>query len=195
MAMHVSPQEVVSFWLDEVGPAGWYNSTEALDTGIRNRFFDTWQHGADGHLSDWLANAEGALAYVLLLDQLPRNMFRNEARAFQTDKRALCAAKCAITKGWDFKIAEPERQFFYLPMMHSESLTDQDRCIRLVKERLPETGDSNLLHARAHREVIREFGRFPYRNAALGRSSTAHEQAYMQQGGYGATMRALQEAA
>ena len=92
------------------------------------------------------------------------------------------------------RVAEPARQFFYLPLMHSENLCDQDRCVRLMCERLPETGDSNLLHARAHREIIRMFGRFPMRNAALTRTSTKAEALHLEQGGYGSVMRSLQEA-
>ena len=140
MSEQVTAAEVLAFWIDEVGPTGWYNSTEALDETIRSRFLGAWEQGAAGGLSDWLQNAEGALAYVILLDQFPRNMFRGAGQAFATDKKALCAAKCAITKGWDLKTGEPARQFFYLPLMHSECLSDQDRCIRLMKERMPETG-------------------------------------------------------
>ncbi|MCW1954305.1 DUF924 family protein [uncultured Lentibacter sp.] len=194
MSEQVTAAEVLAFWIDEVGPTGWYNSTEALDETIRSRFLGAWEQGAAGGLSDWLQNAEGALAYVILLDQFPRNMFRGAGQAFATDKKALCAAKCAITKGWDLKTGEPARQFFYLPLMHSECLSDQDRCIRLMKERMPETGENNLLHARAHREVIRTFGRFPYRNAALGRPNTGSEASYIQSGGYGATVKQLEAA-
>ncbi|MCV2891926.1 DUF924 family protein [Lentibacter sp. XHP0401] len=194
MSTQVTPDEVLAFWLEDVGQAGWYNSSDALDSTIRTRFQSTWERGAAGELSDWLMSANSALAYVILLDQFPRNMFRGKGEAFQTDKKALCAAKCAITKGWDMKIDEPARQFFYLPLMHAESLSDQDRCIRLLMDHMPQTGAGNLLHARAHREVIREFGRFPYRNEALGRSSTSHEIAYMEKGGYGETVRALEAA-
>lgn len=194
MSTQVTPDEVLAFWIEDVGQAGWYDSTDALDAEIRDRFSSTWEIGAAGGLSEWLKNGEGALAYIILLDQFPRNMFRGQRDAFTTDKKALCAAKCAINKDWDLKIAEPQRQFFYLPMMHSESLSDQDRCIRLLINRLPETGAPNLLHARAHREVIREFGRFPYRNEALGRTTTSQETDYMQKGGYGTTVRALEAA-
>ncbi len=149
MSEQVTPAEVLAFWLDEVGPEGWYNSTDALDETIRTRFLSTWELGAEGGLSDWLQNAEGAMAYVILLDQFPRNMFRGAGQSFATDKKSLCAAKCAITKGWDLKAEEPQRQFFYLPLMHSESLSDQDRCIRLMMERMPETGAANLCSTHA----------------------------------------------
>ena len=108
---------------------------------------------------------------------------------------ALAAAKIAIKRGWDLKVDEPARQFFYLPLMHSENLCDQERCVRLMCERMPVHGPDNLLHARAHREVIRQFGRFPYRNDALGRKTTPAEQVFLDDGGYGAAYRAQQAAA
>ena len=117
-------------------------------------------------------------------------MFRGQGKAFSTDLRALRAAQTAVRNEWDRLIAPPERQFFYLPFMHSESLTDQDHCVRLVVDRMPEA-EETLRHARAHRKVIRQFGRFPYRNNALGRQSTAAETAYLDDGGYAYTLRTL----
>ena len=190
----VSPEEVLEFWLDEVGPDGWYEVDPALDARIRDRFAGAWQEAREGKYALWLTYPSGALAYIILTDQFPRNMFRGEAAAFATDAAALAAAKAAIDKGWDMRIDEPARQFFYLPLMHSENLCDQDRCVRLMCERMAQTGASNLLHARAHREVIRQFGRFPYRNEALARNFTAHERSYVEEGGYGSTLRRLQGA-
>ncbi|MCM2562177.1 DUF924 domain-containing protein [Lutimaribacter sp. EGI FJ00015] len=191
----VTVEQVLSFWLDEVGPKGWYEGGETLDEQIRDRFLDAWKQAADGACSLWLTYPSGVLAYIILTDQFPRNMFRGHADSFATDDVALAAAKCAIDKKWDMAIDEPARQFFYLPLMHSENLCDQERCVRLVKERMPETGKSNLFHARAHREVIREFGRFPYRSAALSRPTTPPEDAYLAAGGYGHTVRQMQELA
>ena len=185
------PEEVLSFWLDEVGPDGWYNSSDALDAEIKTRFETTWQAARESRFALWLTYPSGALAYIILTDQFPRNMFRTDSRAFCTDKPAMTAAKSAIAKGWDMRIDEPARQFFYLPLMHSENLCDQDRCVRLMKERMPIYGDNNMLHARAHREVIRLFGRFPYRNDVLARKTTAVESDYVQQGGYGQTVRQM----
>jgi uncharacterized protein (DUF924 family) len=189
----VTVDEVLSFWLDEVGPDGWYDSSAALDQEIRDRFESAWVNGAEGAHSLWLTYPSGALAYIILLDQFPRNMFRGEARSLATGAVALAAAKMAIDRKWDLRIDEPARQFFYLPLMHSENLCDQERCVRLMCERMPETGASNLLHARAHREVIRQFGRFPYRSAALERPTTPPEDAYLAAGGYGHTVRQMQE--
>jgi len=188
------PDDILRFWLDEVGESGWYQQSDELDAEIRKRFLKIWEAANEGSFSLWLTYPSGTLAYVILLDQFPRNMFRGDARAFASDQVALATAKVAIHKGWDMKLDEPARQFFYLPLMHSESLCDQERCVRLMKERMPETGAANLLHAKAHREVIRQFGRFPYRNEALSRRHTGPEQDYVVSGGYGETMRQLQAA-
>jgi len=186
------PEDVLNFWLDHVGPDGWYETSEALDANIRTKFKAAWEGACEGRYSLWLTYPSGALAYIILTDQMPRNMFRGGSKAFASDRAAMAAAKSAIGKGWDLKIDEPARQFFYLPLMHSENLCDQDRCVRLLCERMPEHGAQNLLHARAHRAVIRKFGRFPYRNASLSRMSTPAELAYMSEGGYGTTVRSLQ---
>ena len=191
----IAPDEVLRFWLDEVGPGGWYAVSDTLDAEIRDRFQDAWHNACEGTHALWLTYPSGTLAYIILMDQFPRNMFRGEARAFASDRAALTAAKAAVHRKWDLRIDEPARQFFYLPLMHSENLCDQEQCIRLICERMPETGADNLLHARAHREVIRKFGRFPYRNAALSRSSTQAERDYVAQGGYGSTLRELQATA
>lgn len=188
----VRPDEILEFWLDEVGPKGWYEASDTLDDTIRARFLETWQAAFDGNFSLWLTYPSGALAYIILTDQFSRNMFRGQGKAFSSDRAALAVAKMAIEKNWDMKIDEPARQFFYLPLMHSENLCDQERCVRLMCERMPLTRQSNLLHAKAHREIIRQFGRFPYRNTALKRSNTAHEANYVANGGYGSTLRALQ---
>ena len=189
-----TPEQVLDFWLDEVGPEGWYKQDDALDDTIRSRFLPVWDEAMEGRFGLWLTYPSGVLAYIILMDQFPRNMFRGDRRSFAADRIALAAAKQAIHRGWDMKIDPPARQFFYLPLMHSENLCDQDRCVRLMKERLSDSAD-NLLHARVHREVIRRFGRFPYRNAALGRTDTAAEQAFAAEGGYGAILRGMQEKA
>ncbi|MCB1364875.1 MAG: DUF924 domain-containing protein [Rhodobacteraceae bacterium] len=191
----VGPEEVLSFWLDDVGEARWYEADARLDAEVRDRFLESWEAACDGRFSLWLTYPSGTLAYIILTDQFPRNMFRGEARAFASDRAALSAAKAAIDKGWDMRIAEPARQFFYMPLMHSENLADQERCVRLLCQRMPESGKANLLHARAHREVIRLFGRFPFRNDALRRSTTDPEEAFVSSGGYGATVRKLQATA
>ncbi|THH38338.1 DUF924 domain-containing protein [Aliishimia ponticola] len=187
----IGPEDVLKFWLDDTGPEGWYATDDALDAEIKSRFQEAWEQAMAGKFSLWLTYPSGTLAYIILTDQFSRNMFRGSPLAFASDRMALAAAKSAVDKGWDFKIDGPARQFFYLPLMHSENLCDQERCVRLMCERLPEAA-SNLLHAKAHREVIRLFGRFPYRNEALSRSTTGAETAYLSGGGYGETVRMLQ---
>ncbi|MGR3617377.1 MAG: DUF924 family protein [Paracoccaceae bacterium] len=191
----VGPEEILSFWLDELTPADWYKVDEALDQQIRDKFLATWEAACAGKFSLWMTYPSGALAYIILMDQMPRNMFRGSAQAFSSDRAALCMAKAAVDRGWDMRIDEPARQFFYLPMMHSENLCDQERCVRLMMTRMPENGASNLLHARAHRQIIRQFGRFPYRNEVLSRNSTKPEMAFVECGGYGSTVRELQATA
>ncbi len=185
-------EEVLSFWLG-AGPGAWYRQDDAFDAEVRDRFGALWEAGARGDLDEaWATNPRGALALIILLDQFPRNMFRGDARSFASDDRALSVACYALDHGWDLRVGEPERQFFYMPFMHSERLTDQDHCVRLMTERMD--SEDNLLHARAHREVIRRFNRFPYRNGALGRTSTHAEREFLEKGGYGAVLRKLQAA-
>ncbi len=190
-----TPEEILAFWLDEVGPDGWYRVSDELDQQIRDKFEAAWEHARDGAYSLWLTYPSGALAYLILTDQFPRNMFRGSPKAFETDRAALAVAKAAISKKWDQRIDEPARQFFFLPLMHSECITDQERCVRLLLTRMPEFGEENLLHAKAHRDVIRRFGRFPFRNEALARRGTDPEVEFLQQGGYGATVEALKKSA
>lgn len=190
----ITVENVLSFWLEEIGPQGWYAGGEELDAQIRDRFEDAWNAACNGALDHWKTFPLGALAFIILTDQLPRNMFRGQAKGFASDELALATAKCAIDHHWDLKIDEPTRQFFYMPLMHSENLCDQERCVRLMCERMPKTGKTNLLHAKAHREVIRKFGRFPYRSAALNRPTTGSEVAYLDAGGYSHTVQLLKKA-
>lgn len=191
---NTDPEEVLRFWLDELTPGQWYVADEAVDDVIRVRFGTAWEAARAGGLTDWRKGPRGSLAYLILTDQFPRNMFRGDAKAFATDALARAATSDAIVKGWDLQIPEPARQFFYLPLEHSEDIGDQDRAVTLVQSAMPETGASTLLHARAHREIIRRFGRFPFRNQALGRESTPQERAFMAEGGYGAIVKMLESA-
>jgi uncharacterized protein (DUF924 family) len=179
--MDTRAKELMDYWLG-LGPEGWFRVDPAVDDAIRARWEGLWQQGRAGALAQWAATPEGCLALLILLDQLPRNMFRGEARAFASDGRALAVATSALLRGRDARVPPPERQFFYLPLMHSEVQANQDRCVRLA---LLSSGlGEGLRHARAHREIIRRFGRFPYRNAALGRQSTPEEVAFLEEGGY-----------
>lgn len=177
------PIEVLDFWLGEVGPKGWYAGGADLDALCREHFLEVWQAAHDGGLDHWVEGAAGTLAYIVICDQLARNMHRGSALAFATDARALAAAKQAVAMGWDMDAPEPERQFFYIPFEHSEDMADQDRAVSLLTERMSSDPDM-ALHARAHRAIIARFGRFPFRNAALGRETTAEEAAFLAEGGY-----------
>ena len=192
MSDKVMPETVLDFWLGDLTPQDWYAVDPALDARIRERFLPTWERLHEGGKQGWLTGCVGSLAYIIVADQFPRNMFRDDPRAFTTDDRARAAARRAIEEGWDMTAPEPDRQFFYLPFMHSEAAADQALYCRLIGERMPETGESNLLHARAHEEVIRRFGRFPHRNDALGRDTSTEERAFLETGGYGAVVRRLQ---
>ena len=167
--------EVVAFWR-EAGPEAWFKKDEGFDARIRERFLATYEAASDGKLSAWEASAEGALALLLLLDQFPRNMFRGSARMFETDPMARAIAAAALVRGFDAEVPAELKSFFYLPFEHSESLKDQERSVALCKA----TGDDDLLKwAEIHADIIRRFGRFPHRNAVLGRATTAEEQAFL----------------
>lgn len=182
MMTEIAPAEISRFWIDEVGPKGWYTPSDALDQTIRDRFMAAWIE-APRLAAEWAGTAEGTLAALILTDQFPRNMFRNDARAFSTDPLALRIARAAIDAGHDLATPEPARQFFYLPFEHSEELSDQNRAVALFAERMP---GENLIHAEIHRDTIAKFGRFPWRNEALGRIPTESERMVMEAGGYGA---------
>ncbi|MBL4629600.1 MAG: DUF924 domain-containing protein [Roseicyclus sp.] len=179
---------VLAFW-DAAGPAKWYSQDDEFDQAIRDQFGATWQAADDGTLEDWAVDARGALGLVILLDQFPRNMFRDDPRAFATDARGLEVSRKMLANGWDLEIPVPARQFAYLPFMHSEAMADQDLCCDLMDTRM-ESG-TNDLHAHTHREIIARFGRFPYRNGPLEREMTAEEQAFIDEGGYAAILRVL----
>jgi len=147
-----NPEDILAFWLDEQGPEGWYAGGAELDQEMRDRFECVYNRACEGALSLWLTHATGTLAYIILLDQFSRNMFRDTPKAFASDGLAL------------------------------------------IMTRMPETGGINLLHAKAHREVVRKFGRFPNRNAALSRLTPVAEAVFLEQGGYGATVEAMKAA-
>ena len=181
------PVEVLDYWLGAVGPDGWYAGGDDLDGEIAALFGPIWQAAQDGNIEHWVDGAAGSLAYLIVCDQFSRNMHRGSALAFATDARARDAARRALAAGWDLDAPEPERQFFYMPFEHSEDMADQDLAVQYLTERVPSRPDM-ALHARVHRAIIEKFGRFPYRNAALGRQSSEAEQQFIAQGGYGALL-------
>ena len=174
-----SPNEVVKFWRD-AGPERWFRKDVAFDTLFRERFAAEHEAAARGDLAGWQDSAEGALALLILLDQYPRNSFRNTARMFATDAQAVAVADAAITRGFDRVVGDDMRRFFYLPFMHSEQLADQERSVALYRAL---DGDG-LRYAEIHRDAIARFGRFPHRNPVLGRAMTAEERKYLDEGGF-----------
>ncbi|CAA9435116.1 MAG: hypothetical protein AVDCRST_MAG51-2882 [uncultured Ramlibacter sp.] len=175
----VSAAEVVEFWR-QAGRPRWFRKDENFDRRFREKCLATHEAAVRGELSSWAADAIGALALVLLLDQFPRNAFRGTPRAFATDAMARSVADDALRRGLDQQIPEDLRHFFYLPFSHSENLTDQQRAVELTGA----LGSDADYHARQHREIIERFGRFPHRNPVLGRSSTPEELAYLAEGGF-----------
>ncbi|MFN3846349.1 MAG: DUF924 family protein [Paracoccaceae bacterium] len=186
------PIEVLDFWLGEIGPEGWYAGSEEIDDSCAVRFGDLWAALNAGGLEHWVDGVVGALAYVIIADQFARNIHRGRAEAFATDARARSAAARAMDEGWDMQAPVPERQFFYMPFEHSENLADQDRAVDLMATRME--GDADLLlHARAHRDIIARFGRFPFRNTALGRDNTPEEQVFLADGAYAAVVKQMRQ--
>ena len=174
------PDDVLAFWR-AAGEQKWFAKNDAFDAEIKSRFLPTYEAAAKGALADWEATPEGALALTIVLDQFPRNMFRRDARAFAADAAARAVADRALARGFDRQVPEDQRLFFYLPFEHSEAMADQDRCCALVKA----LGNPDLLHwAELHADIIRRFGRFPHRNAVLGRTTTPAEKAYLDADGF-----------
>jgi len=181
MSNYVAPSDVLLFWFGEGRDYGkrhkrWFEKDAAFDAGIRERFLPLCDELIGGARRDWLERPADCLARIVALDQFPRNMFRGSARAFEGDAFAFEAARHALARAYDRAMLPVERMFAYLPLEHSESLEDQLLACELT---LPlaafaETADAHR-YALAHRDIIRRFGRFPHRNAALGRASTAEE--------------------
>ena len=176
----VTPADVIAFWT-EAGPERWFEKDEAFDADIRRRFLATHERAAAGRLAGWEQSAEGALALLILLDQFPRNMFRGSARAFATDPQARAITAAALLRGFDAQVPANLRTFFYLPFEHSEDMADQERGIALYTAARDADG---LKWAKIHADIIRRFGRFPHRNAVLGRTTTPEEQAFLDAGGF-----------
>ena len=175
----ITAAEVVAFWRD-AGMAKWFGGGAAFDAQCREVLGEAHMAAARGELEAWLGDPEGALALLLLLDQIPRNIFRDSAHSWATDGLARHYANRAIEAGHDQAFDVALRAFFYLPFEHSEDLADQERSVALF-----EVADDKtfMSYAIGHREAIRKFGRFPHRNAALGRVNTAEEQAWLDAGG------------
>jgi uncharacterized protein (DUF924 family) len=180
MSEVATAQDVVAFWR-AAGPDRWFEKDDAFDAACRERFLATYEAAARGDLPEWETTPDGSLATVLLLDQFPRNMFRGSRRVYATDPAAVLAAERAIEKGHDREVDPSLRRFFYLPFTHAEELALQERSVSLNRGL---SDPDTLRWAVHHRDIIARFGRFPHRNALLGRESTAEEAAFLTEGGF-----------
>ena len=173
-------QDVLTFWFVENGREQWFQKDDAFDSEMRRRFADLQVRAAAGGCVDWEATEDGRMALILVLDQFSRNLYRDDPRAFAQDARARAIARTAIALG-DHVTSAPDRKLFlYLPFEHSEALADQDWCMTLFTA----LGDPELLaYAERHRVIVERFGRFPHRNAVLGRDTTPDELEFLQQPG------------
>lgn len=176
-------------WPSESRQALWFGFQPEQDEDLRQRFGPLVDEALDGGLGDWAESMPALLALVLLLDQLPRNLFRRQPRAFAGDARAVALVQTALAADGDRRLPLIGRVFFYMPLMHSESLADQEQCVALFEALLAEAPAehqeaiaSNLKFAREHRDTVLQFGRFPHRNAALGRKNTPEEDDFLRNG-------------
>ena len=177
---NVAPEAVLAFWRD-AGPNRWYSRDDDFDVEVCGRFLGVWHAAIGGELASWEESDDGALALVIVLDQFPRNMFRGHPGTYASDALARDVARRAIARGVDQRVDPIMREFFYLPFMHSEELADQIRCIELSRQAgLVESAK----WAKHHADIIRRFGRFPHRNAILGRENTPEEQTFLDEGGF-----------
>jgi uncharacterized protein (DUF924 family) len=174
-----SPSAVLAFWR-AAGPSRWFRKDETFDTEFRDAFLAAHEEAARGKLDAWAAMPDGALALCILLDQFPRNSFRGTTRMFATDNKARAVANVAIESGFDIAVDDELRQFFYMPLMHSEDMDDQDRCVELTQG----LASDNHRFALMHRDIVARFGRFPHRNKVLGRESTPEEVKFLAEGGF-----------
>jgi uncharacterized protein (DUF924 family) len=170
------PQEIINFWFSDAVSERWFKSTPEFDRQLTDRFEDTWDRARRGELDHWKQTAEGCLALAIVLDQFPLNMYRGEGKSFSTEALAREVARHALEQGFDAELTPQQKAFLYMPFMHSEDLADQDLCLELFDQPGLE---SNLKFAHHHRGIIEKFGRFPHRNAPLGRTSTEAEIEYL----------------
>ncbi len=174
------PEDILTFWFDEIKPAQWWKKDASFDAMIVARFADLHAQASCCELYSWRSSAHGRLAEVLVLDQFSRNMFRDTPRSFSADPLALALAQEAVATGADAELSPIQRSFLYMPYMHSESLLIHERAIELyTRNGIAE----NLSFEIRHKEIIERFGRYPHRNTILGRESTTEELAFLKQPG------------
>ncbi|MDX1352947.1 MAG: DUF924 family protein [Thiomicrorhabdus sp.] len=172
----MSPIEIIDYWYSEEMKKHWFSSTPELDNEIRELYESLWESAKAGKLDDWKNTPEGCLALTIVLDQMPLNMFRGQAKSFSTERKAIEVTLFALENGLDQKISNDKLPFLFMPLMHSEKLEDQDLSVKLFEKYDLST---NLRFAKHHRELIKRFGRFPHRNHILGRESSKEESEYL----------------
>jgi uncharacterized protein (DUF924 family) len=177
-----SAQSVIEFWFNEISPKQWWTKSDEFDQLIRQRFQFVCEDTRDGKYLDWRNTAQSCLARIIVLDQLPRNMFRDKPESFRTDALALAATKHALSLGFDSGMPSNHKAFLYMPFMHSEALDDQATAIELFTAAGPDLAE-NLKSSHRHKAIIDQFGRFPHRNQILGRASSQAELEFLKQPG------------
>ena len=180
----ITPQAVHDFWFVESGKERWFEKDPAFDAAIRNRFAPAIAAAREGRIDDWTDAPKPCLSLILLIDQFSRNVFRLSPLAWSADHRALGYTNLALERGYEAELTTGERKFLYMPLMHSEDVADQERCVALfaaLQEEDPEGEARSYESAVRHHEIVARFGRFPHRNAVLGRASSPKEIAFLEE--------------
>ena len=169
-------QDLIDFWFSDEASQYWFKSTDAFDRRLVDSYADTWQRAKQGELDNWQRTPTGCLALVIVLDQLPLNMFRGTAKSFSTEAQSRAVARGAIEKAYDQELEAYQKSFMYRPFMHGEDLNDQAIGVELFSQPGLE---SNLRFAKHHYDIVERFGHFPHRNKILGRESSEAEKDYL----------------
>ena len=170
----LTPSDVLDYWFSEKSKQFWFASTPQVDNEIKVRFEGVWEKAADGEFSQWRDTADGSVALIVILDQLPLNMFRSDPKGFQTENMAVEVALNAINNGFDEELNDERLLFLFMPLMHSENIDHQNLQVYLFDKY-----NFNLEFSKHHRDLVKKFGRFPHRNEILGRMSTMEELDYL----------------
>lgn len=172
----ITPESIIKFWYSDSVKSKWFNSSIEFDKELKSNYENIWREVLSGEYTSWTESAEGCLALVIILDQFPLNMFRGDVKSFSSEGMAIKIAKKAIENGFDKLIDKEKVSFLYMPLMHSENIEDQNLSVKLFEE--AELMD-NLRFAKHHRDIVKNFGRFPHRNKILQRESSQEEIDYL----------------
>ena len=181
MTQPINARDVLDFWF-AAGKEKWFAKSDEFDAEITTRFKAAHEAARDGAYDGWADSAEGLLALIILLDQFPRNMYRGSPEMFAADAKAVEMTRLALDRKVDGEVPQAVRQFVYMPLMHSEELADQELCVKLFEA--DPALEENVPYAVDHRDIVKRFGRFPHRNTVLGRTTTAEEQQFLDDGGF-----------